>query len=141
MEAGPATGIFVVVSLYSLYPRERCLVTEDKQRALIARYTYEEDPTGHLLINFNDTWGWAMAYGEEVPDDEIEEVARLIFQWGWAGLLYWCSEKNDAMRSEFLDNNRCIDFVRHEEQLIASEPSSSKRAYTKLKYTLGEDDD
>jgi hypothetical protein len=29
MEPGPATGIFVVVLLYRLYPRERCLVITD----------------------------------------------------------------------------------------------------------------
>lgn len=114
-------------------------MTVDEQRALIANYTYDRDPNGKLMINFNDTWGWAMAYGEEVDEDEVGVVAHLIRDWGWAGLLYWCSEKNGAMRSEFLDNNRCIDFVRHEEALVLEEPNDSKRAYMKLSYTLGED--
>jgi hypothetical protein len=41
------------------------------------------------------------------------------------------------MRSEFLDNNRAIDFVRNEEAIRKDIPSSSKRAYHNAVYTLG----
>ena len=77
----------------------------------------------------NDTWGWALAWAEQVPDSEIKTVAKLYKCWGWAGLLYWTSEQNNQMKSEFFDNNRMIEFVRKEEKLKKDIPNSSERAY------------
>ena len=88
-------------------------------------------------LNMNDTWAWACADGEYVPDDKLSEVARLFWLYGNAGLLYWVSNQNGGMRSEFLDNNRAIDFVTHEEKLCKDIPDSSKRAYKKIVYKLG----
>ncbi len=84
---------------------------------------------GVLHLNMNDVWGWACAYSEEVPPEKLEEVSGLYKRWGWAGILYWTSEQNDGMQSEFKDNNRFIEFVRFEEELRTAEPSSDKRAY------------
>ena len=68
-------------------------------------------------LNMNDVWGWACADGKYVPDDKLPELAALFYRYGWAGVLYWVSEQSGGMRSEFHDNNRFIDFVRHEERL------------------------
>ena len=98
----------------------------------------EDNPEGRLILNMNDVWGWATAWGEEVPKDKLTVVAGLFSEYGWPGVLYWVSEQHDGMRSEFHDNNRFIDFVRNEEKLRKEVPDSNKRAYTKLKYTLGQ---
>ena len=97
----------------------------------------EEDGEAQTL-NQNDTWGWALAWGVKVPDDELAELARLFWHYGNCGVLYWVSARNENMRSEFLDNNRAIDFVMHEEALLKEIPDSSARAYKKITYTLGE---
>jgi len=99
----------------------------------------EADEDGRLTLNFNDVWGWACADGEEVEDHELVEVARLLRDYGWCGLLYWASEKNGGARSEFLDNNRFIDFVRREEAVRIAVPDSNRRAYHRVCYTLGEE--
>lgn len=90
------------------------------------------DKPGTLIINLNDTFGWACADAEEIPPDAINEVARLFRDWGHAGILYWVSKRRDWERSEFKDINRFIDFVRREEEWKQREPSSSKRAYTDI---------
>lgn len=95
------------------------------------------EPEAAQTLNMNDVWGWAMAWGEYVPDEELPRVAELFKRYGDAGVLYWVSEHHGQMRSEFEDNNRFIDFVRHEEKLRQEVPDSNKRAYKKLKYTLG----
>ena len=119
------------------------MFTVDKARALLVNagvfdvdYDAPEQQFRQTL-NMNDVWAWASAEGEDVRDDELPELARLFFSYGWAGILYWVSEKNGAMRSEFHDNNRFIDFVKHEEQLRKDVPDSSKRAYTRIRYELG----
>ena len=84
---------------------------------------------GTFSINFNDTWAWACADSELATPEEIPEVARLYRAWGWAGLLYWCSQKRGGLRSEFRDNNRFIDFVAREEAFCRAVPDSSRRAY------------
>ena len=83
----------------------------------------------------NDVWGWACSWGEEVPDDELIPLAELFWKYGWGGCLYWVSERNEKMRSEFRDVNRQVDFVRHEIE-HAKGKSSSEAAYTPLSYTL-----
>jgi hypothetical protein len=97
----------------------------------------EDDPKLAQTLNMNDVWAWASADGEYVPDEELPEVADLFWRYGWPGILYWVSQRNENMRSEFEDNNRFIDFVKHEEQLRKDIPDPSKRAYKKIKYTLG----
>lgn len=88
-------------------------------------------------INLNDVWCWACADAEYVPDDELPEVARLFWWYGWCGILYWVSERNNKMKSEFHDINRFIQFVREEELIKKEIPDSSKRAYTVKQYTVG----
>ena len=98
----------------------------------------DDEPEMAQMINLNDVFGWAVADCEKVKDDELIEVAGLFKKYGWCGILYWVSEiKREGSRSEFLDNNRFIDFVKREEDLIKQEPDSDKRAYKKYKYTLG----
>ena len=98
----------------------------------------EEDPEtfSKYILNMNDVWAWALSDCEEVAEEELPELGQLFFDYGWPGILYWVSKKNDGMRSEFLDNNRFIDFVTHEEKLKKEVPDSSTRAYKKIKYTL-----
>ena len=109
----------------------------DAHKLLEAAGVFYDDDMPRTL-NMNDTFGWAEAFGEEVPEESIQEVATLFWYYGQVGLIYWVSERNGGMRSEFEDVNRYIDFVRHEEQLRKQEPSSSKRAYMELVYTLGQ---
>ena len=100
---------------------------------------YDDDDPPELAqeLNMNDVWGWACADGEDVSDDELPEVARLFWHYGWAGILYWVSEKNNKCQSEFHDVNRMIEFVRHEEQLCKDVPDHSERAYKQITYTIG----
>lgn len=92
---------------------------------------------GKLSLNMNDTWAWATGWSVTVEPEQLKEVARLFRSYGHAGLMYWhsCREKN--MRSEFLDNNRAVDFVRHEEEIRRDTPDHNKRAYKQVAYTLG----
>ena len=89
------------------------------------------------VLNMNDVWGWALAWGEKVPDEKLIEVAELFWAYGWPGLLYWMSCRHDNMRSEFHDNNRAIEFVRNEERIKAAHPGSSALAYHQEAYTIG----
>lgn len=98
----------------------------------------DEGPEWLQTLNMNDTWGWASAFGEYVPDDQLPIVAELYRSYGWCGILYWVSERNNQMKSEFQDINRFVEFVRYEEKLKVDVPNSSRRAYTKSVYTLGE---
>ena len=88
-------------------------------------------------INMNDTWGWAVSWGEHIPDEDLPEVARLAHYYGWCGILYWVSQKFN-MRSEFHDNNRFIDFVANEERIKKEVPDHNKRAYSKQSYVINE---
>lgn len=98
---------------------------------------FDDEDIGECMINLNDVFGWACADTEKVEDEEIVEVAELFGKYGWCGILYWVSKKRGGQRSEFLDNNRFIDFVSNEEKLIKQEPDTDKRAYLKYSYTLG----
>ena len=114
--------------------------TIDEAKQAILPYCYPQDEeTPGLTLNMNDTWGWAIAWGEPVPDEKITELSGLIWEYGNAGVLYWVSEQHGGMRSEFHDINRFVDFVRREERLKKAVPDSNRRAYTKLTYTLGGD--
>lgn len=97
----------------------------------------DEDPEFAQTLNMNDTWAWACADGEFVPDAELPRVAELFYRYGNCGLLYWVSERNNKMRSEFHDINRFIDFVRQEEAIREEVPDSSTRAYLKRGYLIG----
>lgn len=88
------------------------------------------------VLNMNDVWCWACAWGEPVADEELPEVARLFREYGWAGILYWVSEKHNGLTSEFYDNNRYIEFVRNEERIRKEVPDSNKRAYHKESYQI-----
>lgn len=100
--------------------------------------TDRDDPRWNQTINLNDVWGWACSDCEYVEDHEMIEVATLFFHYGWNGILYWISQKRGGIKSEFHDVNRGIEFVKKEEQIKKDEPSTTKRAYTKVVYTLGE---
>lgn len=101
-------------------------------------YEDEDFPKLKQTLNMNDVWCWACADGEYVSDEELPEVARLYRAYGYCGILYWVSQKNGGMRSEFLDINRFIDFVKHEEDFIKEVPDWDERAYKQMTYTLGD---
>ncbi len=124
---GPAVSTFTAESALVLL------------RAAGVFYWNEPDPgvpQADCELNMNDTWGWALSWGEYVPDDKLIEVARLFWQYGWAGCLYWVSERHERMRSEFEDINRMVDFVRHEEDIRRAIPDSNRRAYFRTSYSL-----
>jgi len=100
-------------------------------------YTKDEEE-GELgqTLNMNDVWCWACADGEYVSDEELPQVATLFWRYGNAGILFWVSEKNNCLKSEFFDVNRHIDFVRKEEQIRKDFPNPSDRAYEKISYTI-----
>lgn len=118
---------------------------EDAKKILVSTNIFFDDDdwgedsemTGKCVLNMNDVWGWACADMEIVEEAELPELARLYLAYGWCGVLYWVSEKNEGMKSEFLDNNRFIDFVRNEEKLRIRIPDDSQRAYEKIEYSLG----
>jgi hypothetical protein len=101
-----------------------------------------DDEPFRQMLNMNDTFAWALAYGATVPDGHLCEVAALFWRYGSAGLHYWCTihpdEEQRIGASEFEDVQRGIDFVRHEEAIRKQFESSSQRAYHKAVYTLGE---
>lgn len=97
----------------------------------------DEEGTYIQALNMGDTWAWALTWIEPISDEELPEVAELFKNYGYAGLLYWVSKKNNNMRSEFEDINRFVDFVRNEERIKLEEPDWNKRAYYKSSYTLG----
>ena len=98
---------------------------------------HEDDDDETRMLNMNDTFGWALAYSELVPDDKMIEVATLFWRYGHHGLTYWCAELQGWEKSEFHDITRGIQFVRMEEKLRKDVPNTDKRAYKKLKYKLG----
>lgn len=133
-------------------------MTADKARELLKRaglFYYGDDPEDQpdpeeypteakrkaiaQTLNQNDTWRWALAFGQEVTDEQLPEVGRLFVAYGYCGVLYWVSEQNKdeagrPLRSEFEDINRFVDFVRNEEW-ISNERKDC--AYYKFVYTLG----
>lgn len=115
--------------------QEKPVLDQDWALLIEADVGWVED--GVLSLNMNDTWTWGCSDLERVPGDQIEEVARLFRTYGNAGLLYWVSRRRNNCRSAFLDNNRFIDFVAHEEGLRQREPQGSKRAYMHYAYALG----
>lgn len=113
-------------------------IDDAKKLLRLGGMTYYADEDKPIELNMNDTWAWATAFGMPVSDEQVIEVASLFVNYGYCGILYWVSEQNDQMRSEFHDINRFVDFVRAEETLRKEMPQSTKRAYHKLKYTLGD---
>ena len=99
--------------------------------------TDDDCPAMAQTLNMSDTWAWGCSDGEYVPDEELPRVAELFERYGFCGVLYWVSERNNKIRSEFADINRFIEFARNEESIRAEIPDSSTRAYAQLVYTIG----
>lgn len=97
----------------------------------------EEEGVTASVINLNDAMYWGVADGEDVPEAEIPELARLYNAYGWCGVLYWASKKRGMPKVEFLDVARFIEFVQKEEQIRVEIPDTAKRAYEKRTYTIG----
>lgn len=111
---------------------------EDVQLLLNSGYIeYSGVKEGKYYINMNDVWAWALSDGEYINNEnEIKEIAKLFKDYGWCGILYWVSKKNNGMRSEFYDNNRMIEFVENEERIKKEVPDYNERAYHKTSYTI-----
>lgn len=114
-------------------------MNEQRARQLLesAGVFFDIGEVGTQVLNMNDVWGWATADGEEVPDSELPRLGELFFRYGWCGVLYWVSQRNDNMQSEFADVNRFIEFVECEENIRKEEPDGDKRAYLKREYVIG----
>ena len=119
------------------------MFTIDSARELLTKagifFAYddlEDDPKWAQTINLNDAFYWACSDCECVTDEELPELARLFFCYGWAGVMYWVAEKRGD-KPEFVNVQRHIEFVKMEEAIRQEEPSSSKRAYLKRQYTIG----
>jgi len=95
-----------------------------------------DDPEDEQVLNQNDTWGWATAFGQKVEDDDLPNVARLFVDYGFCGVLYWVSEKNEQMQSEFSHINRMVQFVRNEEKIRIENKTLSAYAYNKREYLV-----
>lgn len=118
------------------------MFTKDQALELLtkANMFFGEDEPGdgfEQMLNMSDTWMWGCADGEPVADEELPEVAELFWMYGYCGVLYWVAKKRGYEGSEFHDITRFVQFVKHEEELRALVPDSSKRAYTTLVYELG----
>ena len=98
----------------------------------------DDDPMEAQTLNLNDAFYWACADGEHVADNELLRVSELFWRYGIHGIYYWVLvEKRNNAKAEFLDVNRFVEFVTREEELRKAEPSSSRRAYQKVQYTIG----
>ena len=117
-------------------------VDEARQLLTTAGLFFERDPEEGMnsaqVLNLNDAFYWACADAEEVPDDELQKLATLFWQYGQCGVYYWVLERRGDKKVEFVDVNRFAEFVRAEEAIRIEEPSPSKRAYLKRQYTIGE---
>lgn len=122
------------------------MFTVDSARALLNAagvFFGKDDEQDHdemdQTLNLNDSLYWACSYGEYVADSELPEVAQLFWLYGWPGIIYWVLKKQETDKVEFVDVNRQVEYVRNEEAIRMECPSSSKRAYLKRKYTIGEE--
>lgn len=97
----------------------------------------DDDDMGKYCLNLGDTFAWACADAERVGEDELPRLAELVWLYGYCGMLYWVSEKRGGMMTAFQDNNRMIEFVRHEEQIRSEIPDSCARALAKRSYMIG----
>jgi len=122
------------------------MFTEEEARELLTRadlFFGKDDDDGvegkdwAQTLNMNDTWAWACADGQYVPDEELPLLAELFWRYGHCGVLYWVSQRRGRVRSEFKDINRHIEFVTEEERIRQEEPDSSKRAYLQRSYVIG----
>jgi hypothetical protein len=100
----------------------------------------DDDPEDAQTINLNDAFYWACGDAQYVEDSELVRLAELFWNYGNAGLMYWVAvEKRGGEKPEFVDVRRLIEFVTKEEEIRKEEPNSSKRAYLKRSYTIGEE--
>ena len=137
-EDSTTSGRFPCITLLSgMFDVDSARELLTKADVFFGRCDEEDGPEWEQTLNMNDTWAWACADGEYVSDEELPRVAELFWRYGHCGILFWVSEKNNGMRSEFYDINRFVDFVRQEEAIRADVPESSKRAYAKREYSLG----
>ncbi len=95
-----------------------------------------EDGIKENMLNMNDVWAWACADGYVVSDEQMPELARLFWQYGNCGILYFVAVNDGWVKSEFHDNSRFIEFVKREEEIRAAVPDYNKRAYHKAEYTI-----
>lgn len=98
--------------------------------------TDPEDDTPEQTINFNDSYWWATAHGQRVEDSELPELARLFYDYGWCGVLYWGGNKMGKGTIEFEDVKRKIQFVALEEAGRKLVPGDSARAYYDTHYKI-----
>lgn len=94
------------------------------------------DHEDEQTLNMNDTWAWGTAFGQKVEDGDAIEVARLFVDYGFCGVLYWVSEKNEQMQSEFSHINRMVQFVRNEEKIRIESGGLNAYAYGKQEYLI-----
>ena len=95
-----------------------------------------EEKDDEQVLNMNDTWFWASAFGQKVDDSEILDVCRLFVDYGFCGVLYWVSEKNEKMEAEFSHVNRMVQFVRNEERVRKEHSTLSEYAYAKAEFII-----
>lgn len=98
----------------------------------------EDEPDETRRLNLNDVFSWASADDEAVPDCCLSELGGLFWRYGWSGLLYWVHLRRGGQWSEFADANRMIEFVTNEERIRTEFPDSTKRAYHRAGYWIGE---
>lgn len=95
----------------------------------------DDGPGWEQTLNLNDAMHWAFADHMYVQDEDLPEVWRLFFDYGWNGILYWvCSRRGENPTFEVV--KRGIQFVAREEEIRAANDSSSKRAYAVASYVV-----
>ena len=95
-----------------------------------------DDPEDEQTLNMNDTWVWGSSFGEKVENEDAIELARLFIEYGFCGVLYWVSEKNEQLVAEFSHINRMVQFVRNEEAIRISHKTLTDYAYSKQEYLI-----
>lgn len=99
-------------------------------------YVRKDDPVLLRSLLMSDVFGWALGMAEVIPADQLDEVARLFKEYGFCGLVYWVSQRNGEMRSEFPAMNRKIDYVAHEEAARLAAKDTTDWAYKKVSYLV-----
>jgi hypothetical protein len=95
-------------------------ISDELALLLVADVGYLQD--GKFILNMNDVFYYA-SDAEEVPDEDIKDVAGLFATYGYKGLNYWVSRKRgfpkDFDKKEKLEE---VEEIRRAEEKIAEKP-------------------
>ena len=78
-----------------------------------------------LCVMLNDTFAFAYADAEEIPKDEIKEVADLYRQYGCMGPIYWASKRRNWLMPN--ESEASFKYTKKEIKRIRKEQSKLEK--------------